>query len=365
MKYLTEFRDSKIVKNLAIKLKELNLSKSVNFMEVCGTHTMSIYRYGIKSLLPPFIKLVSGPGCPVCVSEITYIDKAIALSKHKDVIITTFGDLIRVPGSESSLQKEKAKGNDIRVVYSTIDALKTAENNPDKSIVFLGVGFETTAPTIGASIIEAYEKKLNNFSVLTSHKTMPEAMETLLSIDGVNIDGFICPAHVSVVTGEEMYKILVDKYSVPCVITGFEPVDIMQGIYKLGLQIKENNPKVENQYYRVVKKEGNKKMQYIIDEVFDKSDANWRGVGIIKGSGLKINKKYSRYDAEVIFDIKPCKPKEYKACICGEVLVGKKHPSQCPLFGKVCNPSDPKGACMVSGEGSCSAYYKYGNYNNS
>lgn len=360
MKYVSEFRDSNIVKSLANKLNKLDLSKKVNFMEVCGTHTMSIYRYGIKSLLPPFIKLISGPGCPVCVSEITYIDKAIALSNEKNVIIATFGDLMKVPGSESNLQREKAKASDIRVVYSTIDALKLAKENPDKVVVFLGVGFETTCPTIGASIIEAYEKEIDNYTVLASHKTIPEAMEALVSMDGVNVDGFICPAHVSIVTGVKVYEFLANKYSTPCVITGFEPVDIMQGILKLALQIKNKEPKVENQYFRVVKNDGNKKMQDIISEVFDKYDADWRGVGIIKDSGLKIKDKYAQFDADKRFDIKPCEPKENKACICGEVLIGKKSPSDCPLFGKICNPIDPKGACMVSNEGSCAAYYKYG-----
>lgn len=362
MKYIDEFRNSKVVKTLANKIKNLELADTVTFMEVCGTHTMSIYRYGIKSLLPDFVKLSSGPGCPVCVSEISYIDKAIALAETEDVIITTFGDLMRVPGSEKSLMKSKAEGNDIRVVYSTIDALKTAQDNPEKHIVFLGVGFETTAPTIGASIIEAHENNMNNFSVLTSHKTMPEAMRTLLDMEDVNIDGFICPAHVSAVIGTKPYEFIAREYYKPSVVTGFEPTDIMMGIYMLASQMKKNESKVENQYDRVVKPEGNPKMLSIMNEVFIPSDSEWRGVGTIKNSGLSIRDKYSKYDSEKRFDIKPCEPKEYKACICGSVLVGKNQPSDCPLFGKICTPSDPKGACMVSSEGSCSAYYKYGDH---
>lgn len=362
IKYITEFRNSKIVKSLAEQLQRLKLKQQVTFMEVCGTHTMSIYRYGIKSLLPETIKLSSGPGCPVCVSEISYIDKAITLAQHHDIIITTFGDLIKVPGSYHSLQSIKAEGGDIRIVYSALDALRLAENYPDKEIVFLGVGFETTAPTIGASIIEAHKRKLSNYSVLASHKTMPEAMKTLLDMDDVRIDGFICPAHVSAVIGTKPYEHIVDTYRKPCVVTGFEPVDIMQGILKLGIQLQNKEPKVENQYFRVVKDEGNPKMLEIMDEVFRTSDANWRGIGIIKNSGLLIRDKYANYDAEKRFDIQPCEPKEYKSCICGEVLIGRKHPSDCPLFGKLCNPSDPKGACMVSEEGGCSAYFKYGNH---
>jgi hydrogenase expression/formation protein HypD len=362
MKYISEFRNSDIVRKLSEKLNNINLPRNVNFMEVCGTHTMSIYRNGIKSLLPSYIKLVSGPGCPVCVSEITYIDKAVALSQNSDVITCTFGDLIKVPGSESSLEKEKAKGSDIRVVYSPLDALNIAKENPDKYVVFLGVGFETTAPTIASTIIEAYEIGQSNFSILASHKTMPEPMKALLDTEDIQIDGFICPAHVSAVIGTKPYEFIPRDYRKPAVITGFEPVDVLQGILKLVLQIKEDKPAVENQYYRVVKEEGNLKMQEIVKEVFEKCDANWRGIGIIPDSGLKINGKYAEYDAELRFDIKPCEPKEYKACICGEVITGKKHPSECPLFGKVCNPEEPKGACMVSSEGSCSAYFKYGDH---
>lgn len=362
MKYLSEFRDSKLVKTLSDRINKLDLPRDVNFMEVCGTHTMSIYRYGIKSLLPSFINLTSGPGCPVCVSEITYIDKAIALTQEDNLILASFGDLIRVPGSESSLQKEKAKGADIRVVYSSVDALKLAQDNPDKHVVFLGVGFETTSPTIGASIMEAYQLGLENFSVITSHKTMPNAMRTLLDMDDVRIDGFICPAHVSVVIGKDAYRFIPQEYAKPCVITGFEPVDIMEGILMLCEQIKRGKPTVENQYYRVVQDVGNKRMQEIMNEVFEVSDANWRGIGVIEGSGLTIRDKYKMYDAQKRFDIKPCEPHEFKACICGEVLVGKKHPKDCPLFGKICNPSEPKGACMVSDEGNCSSYFKYGSH---
>jgi hydrogenase expression/formation protein HypD len=363
MKYVSEFRDSKLVKKLSEKIKSLDLPDKVNFMEVCGTHTMSIYRYGIKSLLPPFIKLTSGPGCPVCVSEVTYIDKAIALTRDEsDLILASFGDLLRVPGSHSSLQKEKAMGADVRIVYSSMDSVKLAQKNPDKHVVFLGVGFETTSPTIGASIMQAHRLGLKNYSVLTSHKTMPEAMKTLLDMEDIKIDGFICPAHVSVVIGKDAYGFIPENYGKPCVITGFEPVDIMEGILMLCEQIKKGKPDIENQYYRVVQDEGNKKMQEIMFEVFEQSDANWRGIGVIKRSGLTIRDKYKMFDAEKRFDIKPGEPQEFKACICGEVLVGRKHPKDCPLFGKICNPSEPKGACMVSDEGNCSSYFKYGSH---
>ena len=360
MKYIDEYRDKDLIRAIAEKIKHRAGSKrEYKFMEVCGTHTMAIARFGLKGLLPPNIKLLSGPGCPVCVTPTGFIDKAISLSKMKDVVITTFGDMIKVPGTSSSLEKAKSEGAEVKIVYSTLDALTIAKNNPAKKIIFLGVGFETTAPTIAASIIEAKDKKIENFSVLSGHKIMPPALKALVDDKDLALNGFILPAHVSTIIGSKPYAFVAKDYKIPCAIAGFEPLDIMQGIYMLVKQSVEKKPKIEIQYDRVVKPSGNKLAQDILKKVFKVADSEWRGLGIIPKSGLSIKNKYSKFNAEKNFKIKIPKTKDNKACICGEVLKGKKTPGDCKLFGKGCTPEHPIGACMVSSEGTCSAWYAY------
>ena len=357
MKYIDEYRDKTLILKTADKIASIS-KKPITLMEVCGGHTMSIHKFGLGTILPENVNLISGPGCPVCVTSKNYIDKSIALSKLDDVIITTYGDLIRVPGSSSSLSQEKAIGADIRIVYSTIEALQTARDNPAKKIIFLGVGFETTAPTSAAAILTADKDKISNFSIFSAHKTMPHAMMALID-EGVMINGYICPGHVSVITGLGMYQPIVDKYKIGCVVSGFEPLDLMQSIYMLVNQYEKEIPKLENQYKRAVRPEGNKKAQSIMNEVFCPRDDWWRGLGIIPSSGLGINKKFSAYDTGKIFDVEVEEAKEHPGCICGSILKGLKKPMDCPLFSKICNPSNPIGACMVSSEGACAAYYKY------
>lgn len=327
-------------------------------MEVCGGHTMSIQKFGIPSLLPDTIELLSGPGCPVCVSSREYIDKAIAYSKLDDVIITTYGDLIRVPGSTSSLDKEKANGANVRIVYSVLDALKIAKENPDKKIVFLGIGFETTAPSSAMGILNAVKQEIDNFYLYSSHKIMPPAMGALID-EGAQIDGYIAPGHVSTITGTSIYKDIPEKFGLACVVAGFEPVDLLLSIYMLVKQVEENNPKVEIQYKRVVKPQGNLIAQKNMEEVFELGDDWWRGLGVLPNSGLKIREKYKAYDAEVNIPVEVEPTREDKGCICGEILKGLKKPKDCKLFAKACTPNDPVGACMVSHEGSCHAYYRY------
>jgi hydrogenase expression/formation protein HypD len=360
MKFIDEYRDVEMIKVISKRLSRFN-DLDISLMEVCGGHTMAIHRFGIPSLLPKGIKLMSGPGCPVCVSSVGFIDKAIYCSGIDDVIITTYGDLIRVPGSKSSLENEKSKGADIRIVYSTLEAIRIAQSNRDKKVVFLGIGFETTAPASAVAIQKAYDENISNFYLLSAHKIMPPVMEALLN-DTVRIDGFICPGHVSVVTGSRIYNFIPEKYQIACVVTGFEPMDLMQSIEMLANQIVNGSPKVENQYSRAVTIEGNTKAQAIMNEVFENRHDYWRGIGEILNSGLRLKNKYKNFDAELVFDIKVDVENENSACICGDILRGLKIPKDCKLFNNVCSPSNPIGACMVSSEGACAAYYKYGSY---
>ena len=327
-------------------------------MEVCGTHTVNIFRNGIKKMLPTNINLISGPGCPVCVTPIRYIDEIIALSRESDFIITTFGDMIKVPGSTSTLEKEKANGSDIRVVYSTLDALKIAQDNSSKEVVFMGVGFETTSPTIASVVLKAQKEKINNFSVLSVAKIIPPAMKALLEGKEVNIDGFICPGHVSAIIGSKPYNFITNQFKVPCVICGFEPLDILQSIYMLVKQIEDGREEVEIQYERAVKPEGNKIALKKLKKVFSIVNSNWRGIGNIPLSGLEIQDKFEQFNARK-FKVEIEETKEPKGCRCGEVLRGVITPPECSLFKKVCTPENPQGACMVSTEGTCAAYYKY------
>jgi hydrogenase expression/formation protein HypD len=358
LKHIEEYRDSDIAKKLVDKIKQLS-KRDIRLMEVCGTHTVSIFRSGIRTVLPPTISLLSGPGCPVCVTDQAEIDAFIELARVENVIITTFGDLMRVPGTTSSLQKQRAEGKDIRVVYSTFDALEIARKNPDKQVVFLGVGFETTAPTIAAAIFSADQMQMGNFSVITAHKLVPPALEALMAGDRVNIDGFILPGHVSVIIGEKAYLPFIKRHRIPCVIAGFEPADILQAISMLVAQTESRRPALENAYKRAVTFEGNTKAQKMLDDIFEPVDARWRAIGVIPQSGLGIRPKYERHDAGKIFDIKVAGSIDPKGCACGEILTGTKTPPECPLYKTVCTPIDPVGPCMVSTEGTCAAWYKY------
>ena len=362
MKFQDEFRDRDLVQNMAGNIRRMagKLTAPVNFMEVCGTHTMSIYQYGIRSLLPANVRLISGPGCPVCVTPIGYVDKALACAADPHNIVTTFGDMLRVPGSRSSLMEERAKGADVRIVYSPLDAVSLAKNNPERRVIFLGVGFETTTPAIAAAILEAAKSELTNFSVLASHKTIPIPMELLTSDPELGLSGYLCPAHVSTVIGGNAYKPLAEKYHIPCVVTGFEPADVMQGIEMLLAQILAGESKVEIQYRRAVSWEGNPKARKIIEQVFEPCDTDWRGLGVLPGTGMAIRAEYAEFDAERVLTLDVPDAVENPACLCGEVLKGKLAPFGCPLFSTVCTPESPVGACMVSSEGTCAAAYKYG-----
>ncbi len=358
MKYLSEYRDGSLASKIADRIRAIS-KKPARFMEICGTHTVAIFKNGIREVLPEHIGLVSGPGCPVCVTATRDIDKAVKVARIPDVIVTTFGDMIRVPGSESSLRKEKSLGADVRMVYSTMDALEVARQNPRKKVVFIGIGFETTAPTVAAAVVLAEAEGINNFSVLSSHKLLPPALDALLSGGEVDVSGFICPGHVSTVIGTAPYEVVVAQYRTPCVVVGFEPVDILQGIYMLVSQIEAGEAKVEIQYRRAVAPEGNQNALKTMSRVFEPCDAPWRGLGVIPKSGLAFREAYRAFDAEALFDIDAPDSPEPPGCKCGDVLRGVMTPVECKLFRNVCNPENPIGPCMVSSEGTCAAYYKY------
>jgi len=362
MNYQDEYRDRELVRGLAEKLARLVAGRKepMTFMEVCGTHTMAIYRFGLRSLLPPEIRLISGPGCPVCVTPNDYLDRAIALCRLPGVITTTFGDMMRVPGSSSSLMEERARGADIRIVYSPLDAVALAAANQEKKVVFLGVGFETTAPTIAGSILAAQAKGLANYFVLASHKTIPIPMQVLTNDPELALSGYICPAHVSAIIGVDAYRPLAEEFHTPCVITGFEPADVLQGVLMLAEQVIAGESRVETQYRRVVRPEGNPKAREILDQLFEPCDVPWRGIGVIPGSGLKLRESYASFDAEKMLPVEVEPTVEHAGCRCGEVLKGKISPFDCPLFGVACTPEAPVGACMVSSEGTCAAAFKYG-----
>ncbi len=361
MKFQDEYRDRELVQGLAAAIVQeaRQLPEPVRFMEVCGTHTMAIARFGLKSLLPPQIRLVSGPGCPVCVTPVSYLDHAIALALLPDVVVATFGDLMRVPGSCSSLMIERARGADVRVVYSALDAVKLAVELPQKRVVFLGVGFETTTPTIAAAIASARQQQLSNFFVLTSHKTMPEAMRLLSTDPQLQIRGYLCPAHVSTVTGSEAYRPLAEEFGIPCVVTGFEPADVLQGVLMLLRQCCSGRAVVENQYARAVSRQGNPRAQALVTGLFKCCDTTWRGLGMIPGSGLALRDEYACFDAARMVPVELPEAAEPAGCCCGEVLTGRMSPRECPLFGAACTPETPVGACMVSSEGSCAADWRY------
>jgi hydrogenase expression/formation protein HypD len=328
-------------------------------MEVCGTHTVSLFRSGFRTYFNDIIHFVSGPGCPVCVTSQQDIDKVIALAQ-KGIYVTTFGDLVRVPGTNSSLEKELAAGNQVKVVYSPLESLDIAEKT-DKEVVFIAIGFETTIPVIASSILDAARRGIDNFSILCLVKTMPAALQFLFSNLEHSLDGLICPGHVSVIIGEKPYRFISESYHIPCVIAGFEPVDLGVAIAGLLKQIKEGKPNVQNMYSRAVKPEGNPNAQALIYKVFQESDADWRGFGVVPRSGLQLRPEFQQFDAENRFDIHVGKSKEPPGCLCGQVIAGKKSPLDCPLFASLCTPETPVGPCMVSYEGACSAFYKYRN----
>ncbi len=356
---LDSFRDPALARELIEAIGVLCQDRPINLMEVCGTHTVSIGRYGLRSAMPPELHLLSGPGCPVCVTCNHDIDTAIAMARIPSAIVTTFGDMIRVPGSTTSLGAEKAAGADVRVVYSPLDALDVARDNPDRPVIFIGVGFETTSPVVGASIQMAAEEGLDNYYVFAAHKSTAPALEAIVYDPETRVDGFILPGHVSTITGIAPYAFLAETYHVPGVVTGFEPVDILNGIARLCAMVIQGEPAIENAYERGVRDEGNRAAQQTIAEVFEPCDAEWRGLGVIPNSGLRIREIYADHDALRVF-APPVEPvRATKGCRCGDVLRGIIAPDECPLFDRACTPEDPVGPCMVSSEGSCAAYWRY------
>ncbi len=358
LKYIEEFRDAGLAKGLIKKIKGTS-KRDLRLMEVCGTHTMAIFRHGIRSVLPKGITLLSGPGCPVCVTAQKDIDAYVAFARIKDVIVTTFGDLMKVPGSGSTLAKEKAIGADVRIVYSIFDAINIAKENPAKEVVFCAVGFETTIPTIAASILTALGDGVGNFSIYAANKLTPPALAALMETEGVEIDGFILPGHVSVITGTDAYRDTFETYDMPSVIAGFEPIDVLKAVLILVEQNETGKPALINAYPRAVSDSGNVKAQAIMNQVFEISNATWRGIGEIPNSGMGLKKEFQAFDAAVKFDMNMTDVPEPKGCACGEILMGLKTPEACKLYKRVCTPMSPVGPCMVSSEGACAAYYKY------
>ena len=359
MKFIDEYRDPELAKRLIDRIHR-HSTRPTRLMEFCGGHTVAIFKHGIRQLLPKTVEMLSGPGCPVCVTANADLDKAIALAHLPDVIITSFGDMIRVPGSYSSLQQAKAEGCDIRVVYSVQDALCIARDNPDKSVIFIGIGFETTAPTIAASIRQAEQEAIDNYYLLSLHKLCPPIMRALLDMGEVRLSGIVCPGHVSSVIGSYPYQFIPDDYNIACVVSGFEPLDILLCIDMLVNQIETGQYKVEIAYRRGVKPEGNQQALKLMDTVFEVTEANWRGIGIVPSSGLRLREGYRRFDAEANFDINPEPSREARRCLCGSILRGVSTPLDCKLFRHSCTPEHPVGPCMVSSEGSCATYSHYG-----
>lgn len=358
MKFIDEYREAASAKKYSDAIAKIT-TKPWTLMEVCGGQTHSIVKFGIDELLPEEITLVHGPGCPVCVTPVELIDKAIDIASRENVIFCSFGDMLRVPGSEKDLLSVKAAGGDVRIVYSPLDALKLALKNPEKQVVFFAVGFETTAPANAMAVYQAKKQGVENFSMLVSHVLVPPAMELILSSPNNRVQGFLAAGHVCTVMGYNEYYPISEKYKVPIVVTGFEPLDILQGIYMCVKQLEENRAEVENQYTRSVKREGNVEAQNLIKEVFRVVHRKWRGVGEISGSGLALNKGYKDYDAERIFSVTAITAEEAPECIAGLVLQGLKKPHECSAFGNKCTPEKPLGAPMVSSEGACAAYYRY------
>lgn len=355
---LKAFKDPALARGLIESIQAL-APESATLMEVCGTHTVAIARNGIRGLMPEGVRLASGPGCPVCVTSNHDIDKVIALARVPEVTIATFGDMTRVPGSTSSLLAEQAAGRSVEIVYSPLDALRLAQENPTRQIVFVGVGFETTTPLVAMAIKRARAMGLTNFTVYGAHKNMPGALEVIINDPELKLDALILPGHVSTIIGAEPYRFLAEKYGIPGVITGFEPVDVLQGIAMIMRQLHEGRAEIEIAYARGVMPEGNPVALAAIDEVFETCSATWRGLGEIPGSGYRIREEFADFDAMRRFQPDVEEVREHKGCRCGDVLRGIMAPSECPLFRKICTPENPVGPCMVSSEGSCAAYYRY------
>lgn len=358
MKFIDEYRDKDTSLKYSRLIKEIT-TQPWNIMEVCGGQTHAIVKFGIDELLPKEINLIHGPGCPVCVTSLELIDKAIEIASNPDVIFCSFGDMLRVPGSKKDLLQIKAEGGDIRILYSPIDAVKIAQDNPAKEVVFFAVGFETTAPANAMAVYRAKELGVKNFSILVSHVLVPPAMEAILSSEHNRVKGFLAAGHVCAVMGYNEYFPIAEKYKVPIVVTGFEPVDILQGIYMCVKQLEAGTYEVENQYARAVKQEGNIPAQNIVQKVFKIGTRKWRGIGEIPDSGLVLQDDYTEYDASLKFGLAEMQVEEPKECISGIILQGIKKPNECEAFGTLCTPEHPLGATMVSSEGACAAYYRY------
>lgn len=358
MRHVTTFRDSLLVKNVTDRILSLPLSGPVRIMEVCGGHTAAIYRYALHSLLPEQVELVSGPGCPVCVTPIDFVDHAVELAGLRDLTIVTFGDLLRVPGSACTLSEARGSGLDIQVIYSSADALRFAEQHPRRLVILLGIGFETTACTIAATMRRANQKGVENLKLLSGLKTMPAALNALLRSKDTCIDGLILPGHVCTVTGTIPFEFIAGELNIPCAVSGFEPSELLDCIHAICLQKLEGSYEVQNRYRRAVQTEGNRHAQDAINSVFQSCDSIWRGLGAISCSGLSLRPEYAAWDAEHILDNRGIS-KENRACRCGDVLCGRIHPRECPLFAGTCSPDSPMGACMVSSEGACAAVYQY------
>ena len=360
MKYMDEFREGRLAAGIVAEIQRL-VSGPVRIMEICGGHTHVIYKYGLHLLLPPEIELIHGPGCPVCVTPLERVDVAIELARKEGVILATFADMIRVPGSRSSLQREKALGADVRMVYSSLDALSIARKHPDRQVVFFAIGFETTAPTNAMAVLLAREQGLSNFSIFSNHVTVPPAVSALLASPDTRLDAFIAPGHVSLVTGSDIYRFMAERHGKQVVVSGFEPLDILQSIEMIVRQRKEGRVEVESQYRRAVTPQGNLKAQAVVRQIMEPCDFRWRGLGNIAESGLRVRAEFAAFDAERVFDLpEPPALEDPKACECGNILRGVKSPQDCRVFGRGCTPERPIGSCMVSSEGACAAYYAYG-----
>ncbi len=367
MKYVDEFREPEKAEALRREIENLclQLNKHIKIMEVCGGHTHSIFKYGIEEILPDSLELIHGPGCPVCVMPKGRLDDAIAISQNPNVILATFGDTMRVPGSNTNLLQARATGADIRMVYSPLDSLQIAKDNPHKEIVFFALGFETTAPSTSLTILQAAAEKIPNFSMFCNHVLVIPALQALLDNPDLQLDGFVGPGHVSMVIGTEPYEFISQQYHKPIVVSGFEPLDILQSIWMLLKKLVENRCEVENQYNRLVEKAGNQVALAAMNQVFTvREKFDWRGLGEIPNSGLKIREEYAQFDAELKFTVPNLKVADHKACQCGEILKGVLKPWECKVFGTACTPDTPIGTCMVSSEGACAAYYKYGRFSN-
>ena len=360
MRFIDEYRQADLASRLAEQIARLT-DQPLKLMEVCGGHTHTIFKYGIEDLLPPNIEMIHGPGCPVCVIPLGRVDDSISIALQPGIIFTTFGDMMRVPGSKTSLLDAKAAGADVRMVYSPLDALKIAKKNPDRHVVFLALGFETTAPSTAMTVLQAAKDGVENFSVFCNHIMIVPALKAMLDSPDLKLDGFVGPGHVSTVIGTSCYDFVATEYGKPIVVSGFEPLDVLQSVYMIVKQVVEHRAEVENQYSRVVMREGNLKALEVIFDVFEPRDYfEWRGLGSIARSGMKISRKYAQFDAELRFAVPGLRIADPKACQCGEILKGVKKPWECKVFGTACTPETPIGSCMVSSEGACAAYYNFG-----